>query len=253
MVENMINEKIISIFKDYEVETLFRAVYAITAWPSNRSYIDLVDTLNRCVLNVENNTGNIKIETYSDFTNFFDKINKSTRGAMEISEGFTSDVGEVKFYSNNSYKDIFVANGTENSYETCFLIDEIAKINTKFKSMWQEILEYENHIIAKLYEKEFPFQEGFTCPSEVFFENLKSNYASFKNLKINNFFKGFTSQSDQLYPFFSKSNGFPVFLPLLKETFVEKIEDEISTDLIKDLIWESITKCSYVNKWHIFF
>lgn len=238
----MLNRDLINIFKEFNVESLAKAIYTITAWPSNRPYIGTVDQLNKCLLAIEERHGSTELNTYSDFENLFEEISKFIDDSSMHIEDFICDTGEVKFFSENGFKDIFIANGSEDIYEACFLIEEMVFGDTYLKSVWQEILNYENYIISKIYDREYSNEIKFTCPPESFFYDVHKNFESFKNPKLNLFFKEFKSVNEELYPFFTPVNGYPIFLPVLKETFIEKVEKDLSTHLLDNQVFDAIFK-----------
>ncbi|MFL2117803.1 hypothetical protein ACEN4P_09210 [Marinilactibacillus psychrotolerans] len=238
----MSNTELTNFFRKFDIETLAEAIYAITAWPSNRPYIGAVDTMNKCLLKIEKEQGTVKINTYIDFQNLFNEINKYLKKNLMFKEDFTSDLGEVKFFSNDSFKDIIIANGSEDIYEACFIIDEMVKGNENFQSLWQEILKYEDFVISKLYSNEYSYSNEFECPPESFFNSVQKNFHSFKNQKLKLFFKEFESSNEELYSFFSPINGYPIFLPMLKETFIEKVESELAVSLTNKLVWNALIR-----------
>src|SRR5699024_6017657 len=110
------------------------------------------------------------------------------------------------------------------------------------KSVWQEILNYENFIISKLYSKDYSYSNEFSCPPETFFNAVVDNFNSFKNTKLKSFFQDFDSENEELYDFFTKTKNYPLFLPVLKETFLEKVEGQLECDLIKTSVWNVLIK-----------
>ncbi|MCM3513330.1 hypothetical protein [Carnobacterium inhibens] len=236
----MSKKTLLDIFKDFEVDSLEKAIYTITAWPSNRQFVGTVDLLNNCLLAIKETKGKKVINSYNDFKDFFEIINVLITQTFMNVESFMCDTGEVKFFSTNGFRDIFIGNGSEDIYEACFLIDEIVSGETYFESVWQEILDYENQIISKIYNREYLYEVEFGCPPEYFFNNVEKDFESFKNPKLKLFFSGFNSVNDELYPFFSNFNGNPIFLPLLKETFLEKIENELSKSFINNGVFRAI-------------
>src|SRR5699024_3960042 len=234
--------ELITYLKNFDTGSLAKSIYAITSWLPNRCYIGIVDSLNRIMHEIENEKGKVKINTYSDFQKIFGKIKKHMDSLLIYKEHFTSDSGEVKFFSDNSFKDILIANGSEDVYESCFFIEEIAEDDVYLKSVWQEILNYENFIISKLYSKDYSYSNEFSCPPETFFNAVVDNFNSFKNTKLKSFFQDFDSENEELYDFFTKTKNYSLFLPVLKETFLEKVEGQLECDLIKTSVWNVLIK-----------
>ena len=60
---------------EYDIESLAKAIYCITSWFPNRRFLGIVDKLNRDFISNESKIlGANKIDTYSNFINFFNKV-----------------------------------------------------------------------------------------------------------------------------------------------------------------------------------
>ncbi len=222
--------------REYEIDSLAKALYTITSWVSNRGYIGFVDQANRMLIELEANDEsgpNRTIKTYEDFKQFYIKLIALYPPSMY--EDFPIDKGEVKFFSNGNFYKVFIGNGDENSYESCFLIESIVRAigSDELKMIWKEILEYEDYIISTIY-KESPIlnDKKHECPPSTYFDNIFKNYDKFKNQNLSTYFKDFISENDELYRFYTEHKQLPVFLPMMKECFLEKI--------IKDYSWEKV-------------
>lgn len=230
-------------WNEYNLESLGSAVYAITSWPGNRRYVGIVDEINKLFLKTANNdlNGDKKISSYQDFMSFFHDVERLL-DVNQPPELFPVDEGEVKFRSiidNNIYK-IFIGNGSDDTYENCYLIDMLVSKTGKFKQQWLDILAYEDMQISTLYPSKVKVTEKFSCPTEDFFIHVINNYQGLSDNSIKEIFSDFVSENSELYPFFSKQQGFPVFLPVMKESFFEQIESQVSSAEISNSAWEAI-------------
>lgn len=212
----------------FEVKSLAKAIYTICAWPSNRAYVGLVDNLNRDFLDYEENRsyGKKSINTYQDFVRFFTEVKENYLLGPFSLEGLEVDTGQVNFFSdiNHKYYSIFIGNGSEDVYESCYLADKLSSYNSADTKVWTSILEYENKIIKVLYPKKKIPGLNFSCPDKDFFILIQNHYMSFQNQDLANYFENYKSENSELYSFFSKVNRLPIFLPLMKEVFEEKLE-----------------------------
>src|SRR5699024_8669361 len=64
------------------------------------------------------------------------------------------------------------------------------------------------------------------------------------------FFRDFRSSNEELYEFFTPINELPIFLPMLKESFLEKIEQNLTIDDIQHSSWNAIIN-QFVNNYQI--
>ncbi|MBC1385522.1 hypothetical protein [Listeria innocua] len=236
----MTDSKLKSYFKKFDSISLAKSIYTITSWISNRNYIGMVDKMNKTFIEIEDEGETIEISTYEDFKKMFQDLIPHLKDSYGSPEGFASDTGEVRFYSGGSFKKIFIGNGSENIYEACFFIENIVQSDEYLKSMWQEILLYEDFILSKLYLGEFSHSTEFECPPKEYFENVFDIYESLMNPKLKLFFQDFKSSNSELYDFFTKKNGYPIFLPVIKESFLEKIEQLLPVEHLKDSAWRAV-------------
>lgn len=232
-----------NIFKTYDLKSLAYSLFAICAWPSNRSYVGACDYLNKNFLLFEekNVNGTSKIESYEEFKTFFSKVRSDKSLPLDV-DSSPIDIGQVHFFStlNNSTYRIFIGTGSEDIYECSYLLEGIISENLSYKSAWKDILEYEDKQMSFYKGIDFNY-DGFTCPSEEFFRRVQSNFdklMSFNTLK--NFFKNFSSENDGIYPFFSSKNGFPLFLPLMKECLFEIVESKTPEDIVSNGVWTAM-------------
>lgn len=240
-------EKLINYFKQYEIQSLARAIYAITSWPSNRRYVSSVDLINRCLISVEDQYGFKKIDSYAHLNSLFIDIRSIIKSTLIHSEGFSVDTGQVKFISKHQYKKIFVSNGSEDIYETCFLVNDLVDFDINLKDIWEEILDYENKVLSLIYKNNIDYSQEFSSPSENYFQNIKIEFSNLNNNKLKTFFAPIKSVNKQLYPFFTPIKGLPVFLPLMKEVFTEEIEKRIDEQSKIDEIFKTFTRSLNIN------
>ncbi|WP_367294380.1 hypothetical protein [Latilactobacillus sakei] len=240
-------------FKKYEVNSLATAIYTICSWPSNRKSVGSVDQLNRDFLSYEKKGiyGKRKIKNYRDFVKFYNNVRD--KYSNTLIEDLEVDVGQVKFFSDTEQKNysIFIGNGSENVYESCYIADRLASNKYEDKVVWQSILEYEDQLINSIYSKQELTQvsDDFSCPSQSFFENIQRNYEGFKNPELAVYFRNYDTVNDELYSFFSEHERLPIFLPLMKEVFEEKLELEYENTDIMDAT-KHVMKERLVNNFH---
>ncbi|HLR68118.1 MAG TPA: hypothetical protein VK105_13480 [Virgibacillus sp.] len=230
------------IYKEYDNLSIGVSLYAITSWISNRGFVGAVDTLNKSFIEIHDreNQGGNTIETYKDFKEFYKRLEGHLNNTGNyLYEDFPIDEGEVKFLSNDKFHSLLIGNGTENMYECCFLIEKLMSIinENSLKNIWSEILNYETQLTHTLYKSYYTKRESFECPPKEYFEEAQKHYNSFKNEKLHKFFENFESTNHELYSFFTSKEGLPIFLPLLKECFLEKIINTYSPEKIRFATW----------------
>src|SRR5699024_8816450 len=230
------------IYKEYDNLSIGVSLYAITSWISNRGFVGAVDTLNKSFIEIHDreNQGGNTIETYKDFKEFYKRLERHLNNTGNyLYEDFPIDEGEVKFLSNDKFHSLLIGNGTENMYECCFLIEKLMSIinENSLKNIWSEILNYETQLTHTLYKSYYTKRESFECPPKEYFEEAQKHYNSFKNEKLHKFFENFESTNHELYSFFTSKEGLPIFLPLLKECFLEKIINTYSPEKIRFATW----------------
>ncbi|WP_438832151.1 hypothetical protein [Streptococcus pluranimalium] len=235
----------------YDIESLSKAVYAISSWFPNRRFLGIIDKLNRDLINNESKIlGTDKIVTYSQFVDFFKNVIEYYIPEFPKEE-FPIDVGNVRFYSNNRFHKVFIGNGNEDTYESLFIIESLMHDFEQFKEVWYEILDYEDSIISlfEIHKNEF-IRDEFECPPESYFNLIFERFNELRNNRLAEFFENFTSENDELYSFFTHINKYPVFLPLLKDCFIEKVENEIEVSQFEKSVWLSFWRrlnCNFTN------
>lgn len=225
---------------DYEITTLASAIYSITSWFPNRRFLGIIDKLNRDFINNESKIlGATKIDSYGKLLDFYKKVIENYIPEYP-KENFPIDTGSVRFYSNNRFHKVFIGNGNEDTYETLFITESLVHDFEQFKETWYEILKYEDLIISSLrsFKSEFT-QEEFECPSEKYFNFISQNYNLFYNDKLTQYFKAFKSSNSELYSLFTPINNFPIFLPVIKDCFIERMEREIEESKFENSVWLS--------------
>lgn len=229
-----------SFLLEYDLESLSKAIYSITSWFPNRRFLGIVDKLNRDFINNESRIlGTIKIDSYIKYVDFYKKVIENYIPEYP-KENFPIDTGNVRFYSNNRFHKIFIGNGNEDTYEISFIIESLVNDFKHLKEIWYEILEYEDLIISSLeaFKNKFT-QEEFECPPESYFNFIYHNYELFYDNKLAQYFKSFKSANTELYSLFTPVNNFPIFLPVMKDCFMERIESEIEESKFEESVWLS--------------
>lgn len=234
--------------KKYDLKSLAVSLFTICSWPSNRSYMETCDFLNKKFLQLEeeNKNGKQEIKNYEDFKTLFSDVANDERLPL-VQEAVPIDIGQVHFYSklNNGDYRVIIGNGSEDAYECCYALEGMISEKQEYKNVWKDILEYEN--------KQMSFYEGmnfdlekFSCPSEKYFKRIQTHFnelMGFNNLRI--FFKDFSSKNEDVYSFFSINNGFPIFIPLMKECLLEFIERQNSRSDTVEGLWTAILNSAF--------
>lgn len=225
----------------YDLETLSKAIYSLTSWFPNRRFLGIVDQLNKDLIKNEDLIlGSKKIDSYIEFTEFYDKV-INNYFQENPGEAFPIDKGNIRFFSDNKFHKVFIGNGSEDTYETLFIIEYLISDYQNLKPTWCEILKYEDLVISILdnYKTKVTDDYKFECPPEEYFEAIYQNYGKFKNENLEKYFKSFKSVNTELYEFFTPQKGYPLFLPLMKECFIEKVEGEIGEKEYEEAVWRS--------------
>ena len=229
------------LLKKYEPLSLAKSIYTITSWVNNRNYLGFSDSLNLSFLAVEEElkTTGKSIESHEEFSAFFEDL-IAIVGDVHHVEAFPVDTGEVVFYNEGTFYKTIIGNGSEDIYEIMFFLNEITNHDEHLKDIWKEILLYEHNLLTNLYVNKHNITNEFECPPLEYFTIVCDNFNQFINDKLHNFFHGFQSENEELYALFSKNKGYPVFLPVMKDIFVEKLERDIDRGLLTQSKWNSI-------------
>lgn len=236
-------ESIKKILKKYEPLTLAKSIYTIVSWLNNRNYLYISDNLNRTYLTVENELrdNGLRILNYDEFCAFFYEVVPVING-NDMCESFPVDIGEVVFYANGKYYKTIIGNGSEDIYEAMFFMDDITTHDDNIREIWEEILIYEHNLLNNLYSKKYERKGVFECPPFEYFNSVFDHFEQFSNPKLQTFFQDFENNNVELYDLFSKKRSYPIFLPLMKEIFIEKIERDIDEESFRESKLNSIKK-----------
>src|SRR5699024_12601667 len=99
----------------------------------------------------------------------------------------------------------------------CFLIDSIVQEDDYLKSIWKEILNYEDIILTSLSIDNRLQSSEFQCPPEEYFNIIFEKYNLFWYSELSSFFQGFRSYNEELYDFFTLKYSYTIFLQMFKE------------------------------------
>ncbi|WP_271400051.1 hypothetical protein [Salinicoccus roseus] len=229
------------LYSSYDRESLGKALFTISSWISNRRYVHIVDDLNTNFLDlpISHNIMKSSINNYNEFQQFYRKLINYIN-VPGFPEDIPLDKGEVYFSSNGRSYKILVGNGAEDTYENCFIIDKIIQeVGEEYdKNIWSKILLYEDRVIDVLYDGNMVVDENFECPPRSYYEKVFENYFTFSDSDLAYYFKDFEGENNQLYSFFTNHDELPIFLPTMKECFLENLLINYHENKIRLGLWD---------------
>ena len=225
-----VNERINDVLKItnyYNYKDLIKAIFCINICIKNRSALSSQMTLNLSLLEYKK-CGNLRINTYGKFKDFFNKI-KNILQITDFDDYIIEDFGEVKYKYRDKYYKVIIGTGHNLVYGQLFCLEGLAKIIKKENEL-EKIFNYNSNIIK--YFEEFNKSDEkreikFEIPNEILFNKVREFFDT-ELKKIN---------LDKIKEVFENENA-----PVEKRYFVEKdnnIYPLYNTAILVDLfdIW----------------
>lgn len=225
-----VNERINDVLKitnNYNYEDLVRAIFCINICIKNRSALSSQMTLNLSLLEYKK-CGNLRINNYSEFKDFFSKIENILQ-ITHFDDYIIEDFGEVRFKYRDKYYKVIIGTGHNLVCGQLFCLESLAKIIEKGNEL-EEIFKYNSNIIEyfeKFNKSDEKREIRFEIPSEILFNKVQEFFNT-ELKKIN---------LDKIKKVFENENA-----PVEKRYFVEKdnsIYPLYNTAILVDLfdIW----------------
>lgn len=225
-----VNERINDILKitnKYNYEDLVKAIFCINIYINNRSALSSQMTLNLSLVEYKK-CGNLRINNYSEFKDFFNKVEKILH-VTPFDDYIIEDFGEVRFKYKDRYFKVIIGTGHNLVYGELFCLESLAK-KIKKEDVLEEIFKYNSNIIEffeKFNKSDEKREIRFEIPSELLFNKTQEFFNNeLKKLSL-----------DRIKNIFEKENA-----PIEKRYFVEKnnsIYPLYNTAILVDLfdIW----------------
>ena len=171
-----VNERINDVLKitnNYNYEDLVRAIFCINICIKNRSALSSQMTLNLSLLEYKK-CGNLRINNYSEFKDFFSKIENILQ-ITHFDDYIIEDFGEVRFKYRDKYYKVIIGTGHNLVYGQLFCLESLAKIIEKGNEL-EEIFKYNSNIIEyfeKFNKSDEKREIRFEIPSEILFNKVQ--------------------------------------------------------------------------------
>ena len=147
-----VNERINDVLKitnKYNYEDLVKAIFCINIYINNRSALSSQMTLNLSLVEYKK-CGNLRINNYSEFKDFFNKVEKILQ-VTPFDDYVIEDFGEVRFKYKDKYFKVIIGTGHNLVYGELFCLESLAK-KIKKENVLEEIFKYNSNII-EFFEK----------------------------------------------------------------------------------------------------
>lgn len=249
-VNERIND-ILEITNNYNYEDLVKAIFCINIYIKNRSALSSQMTLNLSLVEYKK-CGNLRINNYNEFKEFFCKIEKILK-ITHFDDYTVEDFGEVKYKYQNKYYKVIIGTGHNLVFGELYCLDVLSNQLNKQKEL-ELIFNYSSNIISffeeinKSNEKrevkfEIPSQELFNRTQEYFkTELIKVNLSEIKslvekdNLPIEK--RYFSEKNNKIYPLYNTAilvDVFDIWYKTLKEEDKRRLVDMSITKVLSDI------------------
>lgn len=213
-------EKLLSKIKDYSFYDLAVAIFTITSWRNNRSAQESCLALNMALIH-KDKFGTKKLDTYSKFLRFFDKIKKILKISY-YDDPVLNDFGEIKLSYDGAFYPVITGTGHTSSVFTVLQFLENVSSALGVQEQTKSILAYVQEMINYLGPTNISAAEEspvtFECPQEGHYNAVKkfftdSVWGLLGESSINIFSAGnnpvvrthFVKKNDITYPLFNPS------------------------------------------------
>ena len=240
--------KLISIIKEYNVEDVIIAIFAITSWRDNRSALESCLALNNALVYCSS-FGDKPIKNYREFKEFFIKIEPILK-ISNLDDLVVNDFGEIQICINNQFYPILTGTGhTGSVYSAMQFLESIAISLDKTAEMYQ-LLNYVKNMIDTLRLSNLSGFDDvpivFVLPSNDYMQ-ITRNYIEAKPTSIldSGLLHLYSKVEDPITSihFLQKNNEFfPLFNPSLLVDFYTCLLGKASLKLIKNHIYSSLNR-----------
>jgi hypothetical protein len=237
-----------SIFKEYLLDDIIIAVFAITSWRDNRSALESCLALNNAVIHCAS-FGVKQINDYRDFKEFFSKVEPILK-ISNLDDVVVNDFGEIHICITNQFYPIITGTGhTGSVYCAMQFLESLAILLDKTAEMYQ-LLNYAKNMINTLRLSNLSgFEEVpivFVLPSNDYFQ-ITRKYIEAKPTSIldSELLQVYSNINDPITSihFLHKNNEFfPLFNASLLIDFYSSLLDNASLKLIKNHINSSLNR-----------
>ncbi len=246
-------DKLIPILKEYDFDSIIRAVFTITSWRNNRGSQESCLALNNAVCLIDS-WGNKQITTFETFISFFDTINPILQINL-YDDPVLIDFGEIKLCFKNKYYSVITGTGhTAPIFADLQFLEDVSK-SACMDVYTENILDYSNKVLAFLspsnsfVNSEFSMMPKFECPSEEYFSKVNTFFAdglwydlsptllsvlAFPNNKILK--SHFVLKTGNYYPLFNPSllvDYFTNIVAVLSDDSVQKVIKQSLASMIR--------------------
>lgn len=260
-------DKLLPIFKKYKYNDLVKAIFCINSWRNNRSCFEstcalnvtLIDTLNLALIECEK-MGNITIDDYKNFTDFFNEI-KVILQPTYMDDLTLNDFGEVKIKYKEKEYSVILGTGYEANYSMLEFIPKACEY-LKYEGLYENVLKYFSSIIDFLKKTNFKKDNNeilFELPSLDFFDSVQNFFSTqfvpnynerfvqllSKNLKKER--RHFYVYQEIVYPLFNTSI-LADFYSIILDEIIDKTKSELVNITLLNILHRNFDPYSKSNK-----
>ena len=170
-------QKLITIIKQYDFQSIIQSIFAITSWRNNRGAQESCLALNAAVAHNEE-WGKKKVSTYDEFIFLFDAVYPILKISV-YDDPVLMDFGEVKLSYKSRYYSVITGTGhTSPIFADLQFLDSISEA-VCMDSFSSEIINYSNNMLTHLFKNNAPISGDFSlspkfeCPTIDYFKSVQ--------------------------------------------------------------------------------
>lgn len=252
-------EKLIPIIKEYDFESIVKAVFAIVSWRNNRGAQESCLALNNALILVDD-WGNKCLNTHEELSSLFDKIHPILQ-ITTYDDPVLMDCGEIKLCYKNKYYSVVTGTGHTAPIFADLQFLEYASAVAYMDTYTESLLHYSNDMLSHLLpsnchiDSNFSMSPKFECPSAEYFvcvkkffatqmwENLPSTLLSILSGTNYNILKShFVLYNNRFYPIYNPSLIVDYFTNIVSKLPENKIEEIVKQSLLQKI---NMVYCSH--------
>lgn len=240
------SNQLISIMKEYLINDLIIAIFAITSWRDNRSALESRLALNSALIHCSV-FGNKSIKNYREFIDFFIEIEPILK-ISNLDDLVVNDFGEIHICINNQFYPIITGTGhTGSVYAAMQFLESIAISLEKTAEMYQLLIYIKDMINTLRVSNLSGFDDvpiTFGLPSNEYFQiarkYIESKPTDHLDIELLQAYSQINSPITSIHFLHKNDEFFPIFNPSLLVDFYTGLLGKASMEIIKNHIYSSL-------------
>lgn len=241
-------EKLIPIIKEYNFDSIIRAVFAITSWRNNRGAQESCLALNNA-LSLVDDWGNKCINTHEDLSSLFNKIYPVLQ-ITTYDDPVLMDCGEIKLCYKNQYYSVVTGTGHTAPIFADLQFLEYASAVAYMDTYTESLLHYSDDMLSHLLpsnctiDSNFSMSPKFECPSAEYFDSVKSFFDMqlWKNLPsaLLSILSATNNKILKSHFVFYNNESYPLYNPSLMVDYFTNIVSKLPEKRIEEIVKQSL-------------